>query len=193
MEPFSLDAAIAAGLRAEPSEPSEPSEPAFSMAPTDAPTVDVVGLFEALYESERGPLVRLAMSMVDDPERAAEIVHDAFERTYLRWARVQGPGGYLRTAVVNGCRSELRRRLVARRHPDPPPGAVTIPEGDDEVLRAMRTLRPRQRVALALRFYADLPEKEIADAMGVRPGTVRSLISRGLAEMRDELSKERGR
>ena len=194
MEPFSVDAAIAAGLRSRPSGPAGPSEPASSATPpNDVPTVDIVGLFEALYESERGPLVRLAMSMVDDPERAAEIVHDAFERTYLRWGRVQEPGGYLRTAVVNGCRSELRRRRVVRRHPDPPAAAVTMPEGDDEVLRAMRGLRPRQRVALALRFYADLPEKEIAEAMGVRPGTVRSLISRGLSELRDELTREHER
>jgi len=72
------------------------------------PTGDVVGdstadvvvaVFEALYQAERDPMVRLALSMVDDPARAVEIVHDAFERLYLRWGRVREPGAYARCFV----------------------------------------------------------------------------------------------
>ena len=104
MEPFSVDAATAAGLRSRPSGPAGPSEPASSATPpNDVPTVDIVGLFEALYESERGPLVRLAMSMVDDPERAAEIVHDAFEQADHRLTH--RPSGFRRfpsTLYVHG-------------------------------------------------------------------------------------------
>jgi RNA polymerase sigma-70 factor (sigma-E family) len=158
----------------------------------DPPTDVVVALFEALYQAERDPMVRLALSIVDDPARAAEIVHDAFERLYLRWGRVREPGAYLRIAVVNGCRSELRRRAVLRRQPRPrhDEAAVSPLEHDDELLAALRALKPRQRIALTLRFYADLPDAEIADALGVRPGTVRSLISRGLAELREAIRKE---
>lgn len=171
-------------------------EPIPALPAADAiggPTADaIVAVFEALYQAERDPMVRLALSMVDDPDRAAEIVHDAFERLYLRWGRVREPGAYLRIAVVNGCRSELRRRAVLRRQPSPRTDQATteLPDRDDELVAALRALRPRQRIAIALRFFADLPESEIADALGVRPGTVRSLISRGLAELRETLRKE---
>ena len=140
--------------------------------------------FEAFFAAECPAMLRLAVSMVDLPERAEEIVQDAFEKTLLAWSRLRQPGAFLRTAVVNGCRSELRRRRVVRRHPLPAAGVEHLTENDASVLAALARLSPRRRIALTLRFYADLPEADIAAAMGIRRGTVKSLISRGLDDLR---------
>lgn len=160
--------------------------PAASTGTDDEP---VLATFEAVYIAERDALVRLAVTMVDDPERAAELVQDAFEKLYVRWGGVREPGAYLRTAVVNRCRSELRRRAVQRRQPSLREETTELSTADDEVLRALQRLRPRQRVVLALRFYEDLGDDEIAAVIGARPGTVRSLLSRGLAELRKEVER----
>ena len=139
--------------------------------------------FDDLYRDEYGPMVRLAHGLVDTQEIAEEIVQDAFAKAYERWNRLDNPGGYLRTAVVNGARSELRKREVGRRI-----GVRTFippqPENRDYLLDALEQLSPRQKTVLVLKFYADMTEKEIAQAMGVRPGTVKSATSRGLAELR---------
>lgn len=139
--------------------------------------------FDALYAEEYEPMVRLARGLVDAPEIAEEIVQDAFAKVYERWSRLDHPGGYLRTAVVNGARSELRKREVRRRI-GLRPLLVPQPEERDYLLDALDQLSPRQKTALVLRFYEGLTEKEIAQAMGVRPGTVKSATSRGLAELR---------
>lgn len=66
--------------------------------------------FDDFFVVERDVMVRLATSMVDTRERAEEIVQDALEKALLAWQRLDEPGAYLRASVVNGCRSELRRR-----------------------------------------------------------------------------------
>lgn len=139
----------------------------------------------ALYERERAGLVRLAHAMTGSQAIAEDIVHDA----YLRWVGrddLSNPGGYLRTIVVNLARDKLRRRSVAAaiRHEVPTP--LGEPELD-ETWAIVRELPEKYRVALALRFYEDLSEREIAELMAVRPGTVKSLIHRGLAKVRKEL------
>jgi len=130
-------------------------------------------------------MVRLAMALVDSRERAEELVQDAFERALLRWDRLDRPGAYLRTVVVNGARSELRRRSVIRRHPPALQPAVEMSESDLALLDALRSLTPRRRAALVLRFFDDQTESSIAEIMRCRVGTVKSLISRGLADLRE--------
>ncbi len=164
---------------------SEFSEGELSISPETAPADEAVALasFDDLYRAEYEPMVRLARGLVDAPAIAEEIVQDAFAKVYERWSRLGQPGGYLRTAVVNGARSELRKREVRRRiglRPLIPPQ----PEDQDYLIDALDQLSPRQKTALVLKFYADMTEKEIAQAMGVRPGTVKSATSRGLAELR---------
>ena len=139
--------------------------------------------FGDFYELQYRPMVRLAQALVDTSESAEEIVQDAFVKVYGRWNRLNQPAGYLHIAVVNGARSELRKREVRRRvgllaRPAAPPGER------DYLIDALDRLSPRQRTALVLRFFAQMSERETADAMGVRPGTVKSLVSRGLAELR---------
>lgn len=139
----------------------------------------------ALFERERAGLVRLAHAITGSNQVAEDIVHDA----YLRWvdrSDLANPVGYLRTVVVNIARDALRRRDVAARvrHDQP----VPLGEPDlDETWAIVRRLPERYRTALALRFYEDLPERQIADLMGVRLGTVKSLIHRGLDKVRKEL------
>ena len=161
---------------------SEGNQPIW-YGPTVTGEIPRLTSFDDLYRDEYGPMVRLARGLVDTQEIAEEIVQDAFARVYERWNRLDNPGGYLRTAVVNGARSELRKREVRRRigiRPFIPPQ----PDDQDYLLDALDQLPPRQKTVLVLKFYADMTEKEIAQAMGVRPGTVKSATSRGLAELR---------
>jgi RNA polymerase sigma factor, sigma-70 family len=139
----------------------------------------------ALFERERAGLVRLAHTITGSNQVAEDLVHDA----YLRWVDrpdLTNPAGYLRTIVVNLARDALRRRDVARRTAAEPPTPLGEPELD-ETWAVVRSLPEKYRVALALRFYEDWSEREIAAAMGVRPGTVKSLIHRGLQKVKKEL------
>jgi RNA polymerase sigma-70 factor (sigma-E family) len=156
------------------------AEPAHTSAEAYTPRT-----FESLYADEVDAMARVAFLMVGSVEQAEELVHDAFARLFERWDRVDNPGGYLRTCVVNGCKDRLRRRSVERRHPVSP--APSDPE-TEHLADVLATLPYRQRAAVVLRFYEDRSESDIADLLGCRPGTVKSLLHRGLARLREELS-----
>jgi RNA polymerase sigma factor (sigma-70 family) len=111
-------------------------------------------------------------------------VQDAFLGYQRNAATVLNPDGYLRTAVVNLTRTSHRRR-DRERHRRPDVVTVThIPE-IDETWAALRRLPQRQRAAVVLRFYEDLSEAEIARLLHCRPGTVKSLVHRGLARLKE--------
>ena len=151
-----------------------------------------------LYRDHRLALVRLAMMLVDDLHTAEDVVQDAFGRLHARWRRLRDPGAaqaYLRTAVVNGCRSALRRRRTARLFIPPrlshEPGADTtalLAEEHRAVIAALRRLPRRQREVLVLRYWSDLSESEIAEGLGIPRGTVKSASSRGLSKLAALLS-----
>ena len=155
-----------------------------------------------LYRSEYRRLVRMAALLVDEVGEAEEIVQDAFIATSRahRTGSVLDPtatASYLRSAVANGARSRLRKRRVRRRHlrsveppPTAPPADVGALESEStrEVLDALRTLPDRQRAVLVLRYYGDLSEAEIADALGISAGTVKTHAHRGLAALEDRLA-----
>ena len=143
----------------------------------------------ALYRAQAVGLIRLAYLMLGDRAAAEDVVQDAFCGLYRNWDRLTDRSGalaYVRSSVLNGCRSALRRRALGRRVTEyqPPAGsaeaAVLSREEREEVMRAVRRLPDRQREALVLRFYLDLPDPEIARVMGIRPGTVRSATHRAL-------------
>ena len=99
---------------------------------------------------------------------------------------------YLRTTVVNLARSHFRRRQVERAYvereghaPDPPED----PGGREDIWQALQRLRPRQRAAIVLRFYEDLTEAQTADILGCAVGTVKSLVSRGIDQLRGQLQR----
>lgn len=143
-----------------------------------------------LYTEHRSRLVRLAILLVDEPTTAEDVVQEAFAGLHRNWAGLrneQAALGYLRTAVVNGSRSVLRRRRTAREYV--PPHAVTARSAESlalmsaeyqAVVDALATLPPRQREVLVLRFYGGLSEAEIAEVTGITRGAVKSTASRAL-------------
>jgi len=139
----------------------------------------------ALYTERRVALVRLAYLLTSDLEVAEEVVHDAVLALLPRWDTIAEPPAYLRTAVVNRCRSWLRRQRTARAYA--PPRAEEVGLGADELWDALATLDDRRRTAIVLRFYEDLPDAAIAEVLGCRPATVRTLVHRGLRALRKEI------
>nr|WP_228554156.1 SigE family RNA polymerase sigma factor [Catenulispora pinisilvae] len=144
-----------------------------------------------LYYAHRLSLVRLAILLVDDQASAEDVVQDSFTGLWRRYGDdltgMENPVGYLRTAVVNNARSVLRRRKTARGYTPPHiPDAASaesvalLSEEHREVLEAIQKLPPRQREVLVLRYWSDLSEADIADALGISRGTVKSTASRGL-------------
>lgn len=140
-----------------------------------------------LYLRQREAMVRLARLLTGSLVVAEEIVQEAFLRMHQQRTPPENPAGYLRTTVANISRSHLRRLRLERRVPAPERVTFNDPV-IDETWAAVRRLPFRQRAVLALRFYEDLPEAEIARLLGCRPGTVKSSLHRGLAKLRDELT-----
>ncbi|MGH9127079.1 MAG: SigE family RNA polymerase sigma factor [Acidimicrobiales bacterium] len=136
----------------------------------------------SLYRTRYADMVRLAYLLIGSSAEAEEIVQDAFVRIRGRIQRVDNPSAYLRTTVINGCRNRFRRREVERRYTPRPEAAAY--DRVDELGDALAALPARQRAVIVLRYYAGLSEAEIAATLGCRPGTVKSLCHRGLAELR---------
>lgn len=160
-------------------------------APAPAPAAGrlvATGMRE-LYVEAYEPMVRLAYLVVGDASAAEEVVQEAFVRVHARWRTVDNPGGYLRIAVLNGARNELRRRSAARRlkarqsAERPPPAGLD--HATAELVDALDVLSPRQRAVVVLRFYEGASEAQIAEALGMRPGTVKSTLHRALARLRE--------
>jgi RNA polymerase sigma-70 factor (sigma-E family) len=145
----------------------------------------------ALFLRYRGDLTRLAAFILGDRGAGEDVVQDVFVRVHQRGLDDGDPLPYLRRAVVNSCRTVLRRRSLIRRHaekdsPCPPLSAeeaALLSEDRRQVLRALADLPPRRREVLVLRFYLDLSESEIASTLGISPGTVKSTAARGLAAL----------
>ena len=152
-----------------------------------------------LYREQYAPLVRLARLLVRDASIAEDLVQDAFVRLYGAWGRIRDPEkapAYLRQTVVNLARGRARREAVAlRRRPDPPPDEISAEEAAAgratrrEVADALGRISPRQRECLVLRHWAGLSESEIADAVGVSVGSVRTHLKRGLAALEARLGE----
>ncbi len=140
-----------------------------------------------LFRTERTSFVRLAYLLTGQRAVAEEIVQEAFISTHQAWPGVRDPVRYLRTTVVNRCRSWGRHQQVIRAHPVRRPETVT--HEADELWDALGRLDPRRRAAVVLRYYADLPHAEIAVLLGCRPATVRTSIHRALAQLRQEIER----
>jgi RNA polymerase sigma-70 factor (sigma-E family) len=147
-----------------------------------------------LYQAHALGLIGLAMIVLGDRPAAEDVVQDAFCGLYRRWAHLADKGkalSYVRSSILNGCRSELRHRIRAERRGGlaaAPPAAsaeyaALLGEEHQQILAALRRLPHRQREALVLRFWLDLSEPEIAESMGISPGTVKSTTSRALAAL----------
>ena len=138
-----------------------------------------------LYKVEYAGMVRLAYTLLGSNEEAEEIVQESFVDVYRRLNEIKRPGGYLRTAVVNRCRSALRRRRVMALHPPEPP--VGLPSDAGELWDVLMKLPEDQRIAVVLRYYGGYRASEIATIAALPAATVRSHLRRGLAVLRKEL------
>ena len=143
--------------------------------------------FAGLYRDRYQPMVRLAYLLTGNQAVAEELVQDAFVSVHRRWDRATNPSAYLRTAVVNACRSWGRRKVVEIRHRPRPRDPIA--QSPDEMWDVLQTLPPRQRAAVVLRFYEDLPDEEIARLLNCRPATVRTMVFRALAALRKEIEQ----
>jgi len=154
-----------------------------------------------LYAAHYSSLVRMAALLVRHSGEAEEIVQDAFVAMHGRWRRLREPDralGYLRRSVVNGARSAHRRHLVAAKHTpthlDDEASAeshVMTAASRAEVIEALHQLPTRQREVLVLRYYSDLSEAEIADALEISRGAVKSHAHRGMNALRATLEDQR--
>jgi len=156
----------------------------------DDAATGVSGLFRARYPE----MVRLADLLgADDPE---DIAQEAFARLLKRHDTLRDPDAavaYVRAIVCNLTRNRhrhlrvVRLRTPAARDEDSSEQAAILREDHREVLAALAGLPPRRREAIVLRYWLDLSEREIAQAMGTSPGTVKSNVSRGLAALAEVL------
>jgi RNA polymerase sigma-70 factor (sigma-E family) len=157
----------------------------------------------SLYRAHWRYLVRLAALLVDDVASAEDVVQDAFVALHRRAGALRDPDAalaYLRASVVNLSRSVLRRRQVARKHLRVAEPEETAPADHDVLVRdehraalaAVRALPRYQREVLILRYWSGLSEREIAQTLGIAPGSVKSAASRGMATLQRVLGGELG-
>jgi RNA polymerase sigma-70 factor (sigma-E family) len=151
----------------------------------------------ALYCTHYRSLVRLAALLVPDTAVAEELVQDSFVAMHLAWRSLADSDralSYLHRAIVNRSRSVLRHRMAAGKIlPEHAPGlpgadpAAIIKLEHSGLVSALRALAPRQREVLVLRYYADLPQAQVASAMGVSKGAVKNHTARAMSALRAEL------
>jgi RNA polymerase sigma-70 factor (sigma-E family) len=167
------------------------------------PANQTVGAVGAVFREHHGELVRLALLMVGDLPTAEDVVQDVYASLQKRWSHSAAPDEvlpYVRAAVLNGCRSVLRRRGIARRagvlhsvsartETISAESEVMLSEDRREVLAALSRLPRRRREVLVLRYYLGLSEAEIGTVLGISPGTVKSTAARGLAALAHELGE----
>jgi RNA polymerase sigma-70 factor (sigma-E family) len=156
-----------------------------------------------LFRDHHAELVRLAVLMTGDQGSAEDIVQDVFARLCTRdyLPETGGALAYARAAVLNGCRTALRRRAVARRFGGArdslsadviqrsAESEALLAEDRRQVLAAVAKLPRRRREVLVLRYWLGLPEAEIAAVLGISPGTVKSTAARGIAALARQLGE----
>lgn len=143
--------------------------------------------FLTLYHDRYGHMVRLARLLTGRQDVAEELVQDAYVKVADRWAGVDNPSAYLRTAVVNACRSHQRRLGTEERYVAAQDVPVTAPPEVHGIWEELHRLTPRRRAAVVLRYWEDLDDTEIAEILRCRRSTVRSLIHRGLSQLEEVL------
>jgi RNA polymerase sigma-70 factor (sigma-E family) len=148
--------------------------------------------FRAFVTARWQALVRIAYLLVGDHGYAEDLVQTALARTHRHWRRIErkdAPEVYVRRVLVNLVNSHWRRRLRVREVFAVPDRATADPtiahDQRDELWSALRALPPRTRAVLVLRYFEDLTEAQVADALGCSVGTVKSTASRGLAKLRE--------
>jgi RNA polymerase sigma-70 factor (sigma-E family) len=154
--------------------------------------------FAGFVRENTRALLRTAYLLTGNAQQAEELVQDTLVRLYPKWDRVQAadvPLAYVRRSITNAYINQMRR--TGRREfafdevPErtDPRDALSQLADRDQIWAGLRLLPQRQRAALVLRFFEDLSDEQTAAALGCRVGTVRSLISRGLATLRGQMAE----
>ncbi|MBO0823249.1 MAG: SigE family RNA polymerase sigma factor [Actinobacteria bacterium] len=153
---------------------------------------DEIGEFTDFVMGYQSRMIRLAELLTGDRGRAEDLAQDGFAKAYAAWDRIRGgdPAAYVRRCIINANTDWWRRRF---RYEQP---SLQLPELTDQVdlaaasaardlvLRALAKLTSRERAVLALRFYLDMPEIQIAQELGISPGTVKSAAARAMTKLR---------
>jgi RNA polymerase sigma-70 factor (sigma-E family) len=164
---------------------------AVTTSETDTAGPELSAGFDAFYGQRFRDAVRLAYVITGDPDRAEDIAQVALMRVWARFHTLREPWPYARTAIINAARSDARRRRRERVRLEvvatSEPISDVLPPID--MLDAIDRLPFRQKAVVVLRYYEDLSEREIAEALGCRPGTVKSLASRALARLAQEVKR----
>ena len=176
---------------------TEPQHPGATRPISREAVVVHVDPLRALFDDEYQPMLRLASAVLGDPTAAEEAVQDAFVAVsrVLPSGRIENAAAYLRTAVMNASRSQMRAAGAAKRRvravPGVEMGAVSGPEdtaiqaaAGREVMAVVDGLPRRQRECLVLRYFAGLSDTEIASTLGISVGNVKSTIHRALEKLR---------
>jgi RNA polymerase sigma-70 factor (sigma-E family) len=151
--------------------------------------------FTDFVSAEQAALLRLAVLLTGDRGHAEDLVQIALMKSYRHWARISRsgtPSAYVRRVLVTSHTSWRRRLATTEQVMETLPERADpagMPDPEDEELRhALRSLPPRMRTALVLRFYEDLSEQRTAELMGCSASTVNTQTARGLTRLRDALS-----
>lgn len=156
------------------------------------------GALTELYRIHAPEALRLAYLVTGERTLAEDLVQDAFAKVLGRFHDLRNRDAfwwYLRRTIVNLANSRFRRRrverawLAAQRPEAAAPAGPDLAERD-RMRRALMTLRPEQRAAIVLRYYEDLTEADTAEVLGIPVGTVKSMVSRGMDRLREELSRD---
>jgi len=174
--------------------------PAARDGAVEAGIPDARATIGELYEAHYRPLVRLAALLVHDITTAEEVVQDSFVALHAGLHRLRDREkalSYLRAAVVNRSRSVIRHRVVVDRNPAQAPPDMPSAEHSalelierSSVVKALQVLPGRQREVVVLRYYGDLSEAQIAAAMRISRGAVKSHTSRAMATLREVLERQ---
>jgi RNA polymerase sigma-70 factor (sigma-E family) len=148
--------------------------------------------FREFVTARSADLLRLARVLTVDRHAAEDLVQISLLSAWRSWSRVRAaddPDAYVRRVMVNAAAGGLRRRwrgeVPTERLPERAVGDQVGAIGDrDALVREVRALPPRQRAAIALRYFADLDDQDVADALGCSVSTARSQISRALDKLR---------
>lgn len=188
---------------AAPARPDPSAGPSRGRVPDPVelvePAVPTPISFEDFVRRETAGLLRSAYLLTGSAAAAEDIVQETLTRLFPRWSRVQDahyPQAYVRRSLVNTFLNSRRSRSAQEIVVDDVgdrPSPVDLAQGvadSDLVWSLLGRLGERQRAVLVLRYFHDWPDADIAQAVGCRTGTVRSLLSRGLATLRVEMSAD---
>lgn len=141
--------------------------------------------FDDFYRAAYPWAVRLGYGLTGDAHLAEELAQDVFARMSGRYPSVEHPIAYLRVGIVNAARSHGRRARLERLHLGAPLPDPSVPTYLVEFADALNRLPAQQRMAVVLRYLEGLDDETTADLLGCRRSTVRSLVARGLAALRE--------